>query len=126
MAKIIGGEELQRKLRKLGDLRFLRPTMKAVGVEVRGLAKVYPAPPTGSTYRRTGVLRKGWGSKTNSSGTSVTVGNAVPYAFWVQDRERQAAVHAGRWQTAQDIAEEKEADILKEIQKAVDRELAKG
>ena len=123
MTKIVGGEELKRKLNKLGDLRFLRPTMKQIGIHIRGLAKSYPPPPPQSTYTRTRTLGKGWGSR--STNTSVTVGNNVPYAFWVQDRDRQAWMHVGRWQTVQDIAEDEEENVLKEVQKAVDRELMK-
>ena len=53
------------------------------------------------------------------------IGNKVPYGKWVQDPVLQAWMHVGRWKHTDDAVDEKEKDALKDIQKAVDRELRK-
>ena len=74
--------------------------------------KAYPAPRTGSTYRRTGTLARSWSVRPitpTSSGWSVLIGssgNIAPYNRNVQDRERQARIHRGRWVTAQTATEQ--------------------
>ncbi len=73
--------------------------------------RVYPSPPAGSKYRRTGTLARSWhvppfqGSGLSLVGRVASSGTTAPYNRWVQDRARQAYMHVGRWQTAQDVAE---------------------
>lgn len=78
--------------------------------------KTYPAQPSGSTYKRTRALSNSWHKEIEGSGLSIrgTVGsneNIAPYNRWVQDRDRQAAVHRGRWDTAQDVLQRNEQNI---------------
>lgn len=150
MTQIIGDEALKRKLSKLGNLNFLRPTMKAVGIQVRGKAKIYPpstianSPSMPRWYERgygprwrkadgsvggratSETLGKRWTSRTTSN-TRAVIGNNASYAPFVHDPERQAsALDRIGWKTTDQIAEEEEIKVLKAIQKAVDRELAKA
>lgn len=79
--------------------------------------KVYPPPPSGSTYVRTGTLRNSWHREIEGRGLEIRgiVGsneNVAPYNRWVQDEERQAPVHRGRWtNTAQEVLRRNEAAI---------------
>lgn len=70
--------------------------------------KQYPSS-TGGSYRRTGTLRRSWHHEvfTTTREPSARVssnGNIAPYNRWVQDQTRQARMHRGRWNTAQQVA----------------------
>jgi hypothetical protein len=71
----------------------------------------YPAPPADSTYRRTNTLFRSWSRKPiirTSFGWQVIIGsnaNMAPYNRLVQSRPTQAAIHRGRWVTAEDVIE---------------------
>lgn len=89
------------------QMDVLRPPM------VRGLARLqntmatYPAPPSGSTYRRTGSYGRQFTQEVSESGDGITgtLGNAVrdkrgrSYGPYVGDSERQARIHRSRWVT---------------------------
>lgn len=92
----------------------------------------YP-PPTGGDYVRTGDLGRGWAAEgavqVDATGTnqfadrvSVELSNQVSYAPWVQDPEKQARVHQGRWTTTQEALDAETgpfvADLTEEIGKA--------
>jgi len=72
---------------------------------IHGGVAQYPPPPPDSTYRRTGTLGRRWTTKTDREKLEGRVGNATTYAPYVQDKEKQAAIHQGRWQTAQGVTE---------------------
>lgn len=74
------------------------------------LTRRYPQQRTGSTYRRTGTLNRSWSRRVEGTGLSIrgfvgSNGNIAPYNRYVQSRREQAAVHRGRWQTVEDVAE---------------------
>jgi len=83
----------------------LRPPM------VRGLARLqntmatYPAPPSGSRYKRTGNYGREFTQAIteDDDGITGTLGNAVrdkrgrSYGPYVGDSERQARIHQSRW-----------------------------
>lgn len=77
----------------------------------------YPAQRTGSTYRRTGTLGRSWSRQPithTASEWRVVIGSngaIAPYNRYVQDRDRQARIHQGRWLTAQDATEQSESQI---------------
>ena len=76
----------------------------------------YPPQRPGSAYRRMNTLRGSWGRRIEGHGSGITGyvtsnGNVAPYNRLVQDRTRQARVHRGRWQTAQDVAERSAGQI---------------
>lgn len=79
--------------------------------------KRYPTQRPGSTYKRTGTLMRSWSSRPAtrfSGGWQKIIGsnsNIAPYNRYVQDRDRQARIHRGRWQTAQDVAEQSYSQV---------------
>lgn len=103
---IDGVDELFTRLDAAQRNEILRPPM------VRSLARLqadmaeYPAPPSGSTYKRTGDYGRHFTQdvNTDSDGITGTLGNAVrdrrygrAYGPYVGDSEMQASVHRGRW-----------------------------
>lgn len=85
----------------------LRPPMVRSLARLQNAMARYPAPPSGSTYRRTGNYGRQWTSSVDESGDGITgtLGNAVrdkrgrSYGPYVGDSERQAAIHRSRWLT---------------------------
>lgn len=72
--------------------------------------KRYPPQRPGSSYRRTHTLEKSWSRRIEGRGLEIrgivaSNGNMAPYNRVVQDRDRQARVHRGRWHTAQSVSE---------------------
>lgn len=79
--------------------------------------QTYPTQRTGSTYQRTGTLRRSWSREIDGNGLALRgiVGsneNMAPYNRYVQDADRQAAIHQGRWtNTVQDVVSRNERTI---------------
>lgn len=79
--------------------------------------QTYPSQRTGSTYKRTGTLRRSWSRDIQGDGLAMRgiVGSnetMAPYNKFVQDSDRQAAVHRGRWtNTVQDVVSRNERTI---------------
>lgn len=91
---IRGDKAVQRNLRKLQGAELDRRLGNAafgIGKELEGIMKPYPPPPAESTYRRTGTLKRGWGTKKRPQ--AAVVGNPTPYGGWVQSEAEQTAVH---------------------------------
>lgn len=70
-----------------------------------------PPPPSGSTYRRTGRLVRGWKETdrrfvVRGNARSVVLRNPTPYTRWVQSQADQARVHKGRWPTVEQAQEQ--------------------
>ncbi len=85
------------------------------------IIKRYPEEPPNSTYTRTHTLEKSWSRRFEGSGLTIrgivgSNGNMAPYNRRVQDRDRQARIHRGRWQTIQSVAE----DITPRVQRFFD------
>ena len=62
-------------------------------------SKSYPSSPSGSTYRRTGKLGRGW-----KAGQRGRIFNGVSYSELVVG-ENQAKVHRGRWWKGRKVVE---------------------
>lgn len=103
---IDGVDELFTRLDAAQRNEILRPPM------VRSLARLqadmaeYPAPPSGSTYKRTGDYGRHWTQDvtTDSDGITGKLGNAVrdrrygrAYGPYLGDSEMQASIHRSRW-----------------------------
>lgn len=78
---------------------------------LQGAAADYPPAPPGSSYIRTGTLGRLWTSATRvveqvGAWLMGRVDNATPYGPFVQDPERQAWMHVGRWLTTDKIVEQ--------------------
>lgn len=105
---------INRTPAKLNDA-MLAAMNDATALVLREL-KTYPPQPAGSTYKRTRALSNSWHREIEGSGLQIrgTVGsndNIAPYNRFVQDAERQAAVHRGRWDTAQGVLQRNEQNI---------------
>jgi len=147
---IEGVEELLRKLdAATADATLRRPMQRAVFALQADVAK-YPAQYAGHPafhfvserqrrwffaalrqgriqvpYRRTGTLGRSWTTKIEGFAGEMRgiVGNVREYARWVQDRERQYYLHAGRWPTIQDVVEKRKDQIVEDFRRAVEEAL---
>jgi hypothetical protein len=83
-------------------------------------------------YKRTGKLQQGWSIKIETGvggplGMRGIVGNdkniaaTGKYARFVQDEEKQAAIHKGRWPTVQGVAKAERNKIVKDFQDEIKR-----
>ena len=88
-----------------------RNTIRETMERIVRIMKPYPAPPPGSTYRRTFRLKAGW--KVQSAGaTGYTIKNLAArkgrrYAKYVvgdASGKRQAKIHRGRWKLLREVA----------------------
>ena len=91
--------------------RALRAAMEDSTVLLLREQQTYPPQRTGSTYKRTGTLRRSWHRPPiKREGTAIvgevaSSGQTAPYNRYVQDQTQQASIHRGRWtNTAQETA----------------------
>jgi hypothetical protein len=107
-------EALRRRIAAYADIAeaSLADAAEQALLIYAGAAAQYPASLSGSLYRRTGTLGRLWTTghrEVRTGGGALVSGritNATPYGPWVQDPDRQVAVHRGRWQTTDDVVEE--------------------
>ena len=89
--------------------RAMRAAMEDATVLIHRQMQTYPPQRAGSMYKRTNTLRASWLRRISGQGNEITgevvsSGNTAPYNRLVQDADRQAAVHRGRWtNTAQEV-----------------------
>ena len=124
----IEDEQVRAVLKAFGSGAFLEPAAKRIGVKLTTDLRRYPAQPSGSTYRRTGLLGRRWVFKVRAGlfGASVTAGNNTVYAQWVQSEAKQAWMHEGRWQTEEQVLEANVDYIEKEVNEAVEDQINKA
>lgn len=113
-----GLDELIAALGRVEDLpKLLEPATREVLTMLRERMQEYPPPPANSTYRRTGNLRESWREYPLSSGDVLgrvrSEGAIAPYNRYVQAAADQAWMHEGRWQTEQQVAQEKEEEAVR-------------
>jgi len=122
---IKGLDSLTKKLDRLDKGDYLRPVATAGANLLRNEMRRYPPAPPQSTYRRTGTLGKSWTQTIMRGGRGggfvAQIGTRLNYAPYVQDRDRQAAVHRGRWQTVQSVAEAKREEVVRFVVQAIRR-----
>ncbi len=108
-------EELER--RGLHILDVLAGPLDRGAFRVEAGMKVYPPPPSGSTYRRTGTLGRRWTTRPFRTTTEVgrEIGNNTEYAPMVQSDELQATVHRGRWQTDAQVLRREAPQIVRDV-----------
>lgn len=91
-----------------------------------GRMQTYPAPR--GSYQRTGNLRNSWRKEAVGSGDVlgfvVSDPGIAPYNRYVQSRASQAWMHRGRWQTAEDVAEQEEEKVTAMLRQALAAYLA--
>ncbi len=97
--------------------RAMRGAMNdATALLLRDL-QTYPTQRTGSSYVRTGTLRRSWSRELQGDGLALRgiVGsnaNMAPYNRLVQDADRQAPIHHGLWtNTIQNVVSRNERTI---------------
>lgn len=97
----------------------LRGGAEDAGTYVLAIQKRYPQQRPGSSYRRTNVLKNSWSKRIEGTGLTITVrigsnGAMAPYNRYVQDRDRQARIHRGRWtNTVQDTVERERDRVVR-------------
>jgi len=94
----------------------IEAALDAGAAAAHSVMQVYPSPPAGSRYRRTGNLRQKLRIKKLSK-TSRVVENTASYARFVYGMP-QAWMHRGRWASLKDAAEEAKKEaiaVLKEM-----------
>lgn len=117
---IRGAEETIRKLTAIEPQRVAAEPLRKAALALAARLAVYPSPPSGSTYRRTGTLGRGWATQHNY--LRHVIGNNVLYATYVQGPE-QAWMHRGRWRTADEVAQGSVEQIARDIAEGVARVL---
>jgi len=96
--------DIDNALRKLlPRATRIEAALDAGAAAAHSVMQVYPPPPAGSRYRRTGNLRQKLRIK-KLSRTSRIVENTASYARYVYGMP-QARVHRGRWASLRDAAE---------------------
>ena len=96
--------DLDNALRKLlPRAARIEAALDAGATAAHGMMQIYPPPPAGSRYRRTGNLRQKLRIKKLSK-TLRIVENTASYARYVYGMP-QARVHRGRWASVRDAAE---------------------
>ena len=101
--------------------KYLVAALDGAADIIRADIKEYPPKPEGSTYIRTMTLHDSWTKKIDRGGLQATIGTNVGYAPYVQDADRQAWMHRGRWQTAQSVARDKAQDVKRLVERALNR-----
>lgn len=124
-------EGVDRVIRKLGNVKgvdILITPMREVVLRLESDMKEYPIQDAESRYVRTGTLGRRWTNRVQMSNNGIigTVGNNTEYAPWVQSRQFQAAVHRGRWQTAEDVLERRRTWIVNRFERAIRRAMERG
>lgn len=110
---------------KLAEL-LKRPFQKIMLKMQADIAK-YPPPRTGSSYVRTGTLGRRWTTAPIViSGLNAKVVNNTKYGPYVQSAKNQAWMHAGRWQTDEDVMKANEKTALDLVDKAIEEYLNVG
>ena len=122
--QIEGIEDLLKRLDAAGDTKTLRDGMTSVAVSLTTKLKQYPPSPANSSYQRTGTLRHRWTYAVDDDGSEAVIGNATPYAPYVQGRENQTWYHKRTgWQTAENLLDGKKEDIVKVLRQFIQNAL---
>lgn len=117
---IRGAEEIIARLDVAAVGQAVDVSLREASLRMVGELARYPSPPSGSTYRRTGTLGRGWTTEHNY--LRHALGNNVRYATYVQGPE-QARMHQGRWRTADEVAAGNVERIARDIAEAIGRVL---
>jgi len=142
---IRGLDELRAKLGPQLTSQVFRGPTKRAGDRLEQALTTYPEPPKNYRmqfktdrqrrfffaalrfgrisvpYRRTRNLAKGWIlrflEKTDEFRVEVT--NRMPYLPWVMGPKEQAAIHKGRWQTTDQVAQKTNIAIAGDFTRAI-------
>jgi len=121
-----GAPRAKRKLNDLDDISdILRKPMDRALFRLAEKMSVYPPPPPGSTYRRTGTYGRRWTTASREIRTATAtriegrIGNNTVYGPVVGSKQFQAKIHKDRWGTDESVAEKEEKWIGDQFDKAM-------
>lgn len=126
----IDAHEVNEVIDDLGNSHYLHDPMEAGLALLHDDMARYPAPPSGSTYRRTGDYGRAFTERIVPQGNGLygELGNAVRsrrtgrgYGPYVGDEHRQAKVHQGRWRTDLEAMQRNEPQIRSYFDQALQR-----
>lgn len=122
-----GVPNAHRKLNDLDDISdILRKPMNRALLRLAEKMSVYPPPPPGSTYRRTGTYGRRWTTATREIRTATAtriegrIGNNTTYGPAVGSKQFQAGIHRNRWETDEGVAAQEEGWIGDQFEKTMD------
>ena len=121
-----GFRQLGRRIGAIRLAQVLEPPLVRSLERFRADLAHYPPARTDSTYRRTGRLGRSWAIRysVTARGIEGETGTNVEYGPYVQDAERQAWMHRGRWDnTDEDVARRHRAAVLADFREVVQGEL---
>lgn len=125
--RLEGVPNANRKLDDTDDIGdMLRKPMDKALFKLQNRMAMYPPPPPGSTYRRTGTLGRRWTTGrreipiANSQRIEGRVGNNTSYGPFVQAKQFQHRIHRGRWPDDEQVAKEETPWIERQFNKAMD------
>ena len=127
--RVLDDEVLRMLERAPGRVnRAMRRGMEDAASLLLRVLITYPPKVDSSVYRRAGTLGRSWARRIDGTGMNLRgeVGsnaNIAPYNRVVQDRERQARVHRGRWITVQSAAQRNERAIDQMFRQRLAQEL---
>jgi hypothetical protein len=129
--QVDGADNLLHGLQRMMAASTRAQPMQRLVDRVRARLEKYPPPPPASTYVRTGDLGRGWsnglvaadalGTNQYMDQVSIELHNPVEYAPYVQDEEHQAAVHRGRWTTAQQALKDETDSFLEDLSQSIEQ-----
>ena len=115
-------DDLIDKLRAKKLEGLLRDAFQMSAKYVRGIARTYPGPRPGSTYKRRGFgggLASKWTYEFSALEARIFVPEGHPYAEYVQG-ERQTWFHAETgWKTAEQISTDTEESVRKQFEEVI-------
>lgn len=123
---ITGVRENRQRVNAVDDIGvFRRPMVESLALLHDDMAR-YPAPPSGSKYKRTGLLGRSWTSEitTSAGGIVGTLGNNARdkrgrgYGPYVQDDEMQSPRNR-HWQTDVEVMRDNETEIRQRFDRAL-------
>ena len=122
---VIGIDKL---LVQIDDLTGLAKQLREPTAEILDIlydrVTYYPPELPNQQYERTFDLEGSWGVEISLKPTELgRVVSVLDYNQWVQDEDRQARIHQGRWEPIQQIAEEEEETAVEVLDDFIQRRI---
>lgn len=115
-----GLEEALKQLGTAGTLDALEAPMHRTMFRLQRAMAVYPPPPSGSRYRRSGSLGRRWTTQVYRFNGDLVgkVGNNTLYGPYVQSEQFQAHWMT-HWQTDQEVINREKSTIINDFERAI-------
>jgi hypothetical protein len=126
--EIRGLNELYERLGNAVAAETLIPPMQRALYDMQNRMSLYPDTLPNQVYVRTGTLGREWTAAQAeinevTGGVTGRVGTVTEYAPWVQKADQQAAIHQGRWPTAEQQLEDAMPTIVADFEGAINAAL---